>query len=298
MYRTGIDPITWLMRLGVIVLLSVFYIIPLIWLVTATTKTNLQLHDLPPLAIGSLSYITKAWEYLMQFYNGVLTRWILNSLEYVTLGLILSIGIAVPAGFVLAVIPFKLRQPLLWVTLLVMLVPGDALVLPMYLELFYMGLINTGWALILPAASFPAGVYMVFQYYKANLPADVIAAAKVDGCSDLDMFWYIALPLARNIIGVLGFTNFARLWGGFFAAQLFIDNATLKPLPAGIAVIIANCGGVLPTTMRCILNPEGHTIARAEVALLGVVSTLPVLIVYALAQRMVVRGATAGAIKE
>ena len=97
---------------------------------------------------------------------------------------------------------------------------------------------------------------------------------------------------------MLGFTNFARLWGGFFAAQLFIDNATLKPLPAGIAVIIANCGGVLPTTMRCILNPEGHTIARAEVALLGVVSTLPVLIVYALAQRMVVRGATAGAIKE
>jgi multiple sugar transport system permease protein len=191
-----------------------------------------------------------------------------------------------------------LRQPLLWITLLVMLVPGDALVLPMYLELFYMGLIDTSWALILPAASFPVGVYMVFQYYKANLPPDIIDAAKVDGCSYLEMFWYIGLPLARNIIGVLGFTNFAALWGGFFAAQLFIDNARLKPLPAGIAVIISQCGGVLPTTLRCILNPEGHTISRAEVALLGVVSTLPVLIVYTLAQRMVIRGATAGAIKE
>lgn len=298
MFRTGIDPITWLVRLGVILILSIFFIVPLIWLVTATTKTNPQLYDLPPLAIGSVSYVPKAWGYLMQFYNGVLTRWILNSIEYVSLGLILSISTAVPAGFVLAVIPFKLRQPLLWLTLLVMLVPGDALVLPMYLELFYMRLINTSWALILPAASFPVGVYMVFQYYKANLPADLIAAAKVDGCSYLEMFWYIGLPLARNIIGVLGFTNFARLWGGFFAAQLFIDNATLKPLPAGIAVIISQCGGVLPTTMRCILNPEGHTISRAEVALLGVISTLPVLVVYALAQRMVVRGATAGAIKE
>jgi multiple sugar transport system permease protein len=168
----------------------------------------------------------------------------------------------------------------------------------MYLELYYMGLIDTAWALILPAASFPAGAYMVFQYYKANLPPDIIDAAKVDGCSDMRMFWHIGLPLARNIIGVLGFTNFARLWSGFFAAQLFIDNANLKPLPAGIAVIVNQCGGVLPTTLRCILNPEGHTIARAEIALLGMISTLPVLIVYLLAQRMVIRGATAGAVKE
>jgi multiple sugar transport system permease protein len=298
MFRTGIDPLTWLVRLGVIVILTVFFIVPLVWLVTATTKTNPQFYELPPLAIGSLSYIPKAWGYLMQFYNGVLTRWIMNSIDYVALGLVLSISVAVPAGFALAVIPFRLRQPLLWITLLVMLVPGDALVLPMYLQFFYMRLLDTPWALILPASSFPVGVYMVFQYYKANLPADIIAAAKVDGCSDLAMFWYIGLPLARNIIGVLGFTNFAALWSGFFAAQLFIDNANLKPLPAGIAVIVSHCGGVLPAAVRCILNPEGHTISRAEIALLGIVSILPVLIVYALAQRMVIRGATAGAIKE
>ena len=298
MFQTGIDPLTWLVRLGLIVVLSVFFIVPLIWLVTATTKTNLQLNELEPLAIGSITYVAKAWGYLMQFFNGILARWIFNSIYYVALGLFLSISIAVPAGFSLAVIPFKLRQPLLWVTLLVMLVPGDALVLPMYLELFYLRLIDTPWALILPAASFPVGVYLVFQFYKSNLPADLVAAAKVDGCSYLDMFLYIGLPLARNIIGVLGFTNFAALWGGFFAAQLFIDSARLKPLPAGIAVIISQCGGILPTTVRCILNPEGHTIARAEVALLGVISTVPVLIIYALAQRMIVRGATAGAIKE
>ena len=298
MFRTGIDPLTWLVRLAMILILAIFFVVPLVWLVTATTKTNLELISLPALAIGSIPYIGSAWGYLMQFMSGILARWIFNSVYYVTLGLCLSISIAVPAGFALGVIPFRMRQSLLWVTLLVMLVPGDALVLPMYLELFYLHLIDTPWALILPAASFPVGVYLVFQYYKANLPADIVAAAKVDGCSYLDMFFYIGLPLARNIIGVLGFTNFAALWGGFFAAQLFIDNAMLKPLPAGIAVIINNCGGIIPATVRCILNPEGHTISRAEVALLGVISTLPVLIIYALAQRMIVRGATAGAIKE
>ncbi len=297
-FRTGIDPITWLVRLAIVVILGVFYILPLIWLLVAPTKTNQQLVDLPPLAIGSLSYVGKAWGYLMQFLNGVLTRWIFNSFYYVSLGLILSISIAVPAGYALATIPFRMRRPLLWLTLLVMLVPGDALVLPMYMELFYMRLIDTQWALIIPAASFPVGVYLVFQYYKATMPADLVAAGKVDGCSDITLFWYIGLPLARNIIGTLAFIQFAGLWGGFFAAQLFIDNAVLKPLPAGIAIIVNQCGGVLPTTLRCILNPEGHTIARAEIALLGVISTLPVLVVYALAQRMVIRGATAGAIKE
>jgi multiple sugar transport system permease protein len=298
MFRTGIDPMTWLVRLGVIIILGIFYAVPLIWLLVAPTKTNQQLAELPPLAIGSVAYVAKAWDYLMQFLNGVLARWIFNSFYYVTVGLILSISFAVPAGFALAVIPFKLRRALLWVTLLVMLVPGDALVLPMYMELFYMRLIDTQWALIIPAASFPVGVYLVFQYYKATMPADLVAAARVDGCSDIEMFWYIGLPLARNIIGTLAFTQFAGLWGGFFAAQLFIDNAVLKPLPAGIAIIVSQCGGVLPATLRCILNPEGHTIARAEIALLGVISTMPVLIVYALAQRMVIRGATAGAIKE
>lgn len=298
MFRTGIDPFTYLVRLGVILLMIIFFIVPLIWLFTATTKTNDQLIHMPSLAIGSLGYIKKAWDYIMMFYYGVAVHWIFNSFYYVIFGLILSMFTAIPAGFALAIINFRGRKWLLWLTLLVMLVPGDALVLPMYIELFYMKMIDTQWALIIPAASYPVGVYLVFQYYKATLSADIIGAAKVDGCSDLQLFWYIGLPLARNIVGVLGFTNFANLWGNFFAANLFIDNTYLKTLPAGISVFISNCSAIIPGPIPCIHSPDGHYIGRAEVALLGVISTLPVLIVYLLAQRMVIRGATAGAIKE
>ena len=298
MFRTGIDPVTFIVRFGIILIMIAFYIVPLIWLFTATTKTNAQLIHLPSLAIGSLGYIKKAWGYIMLFYHGVAVRWIYNSFYYVVLGLLLSMFTAIPAGFALAVINFRGRKLLLWLTLLVMLVPGDALVLPMYLELFYMKMIDTQWALIVPAASYPIGVYLVFQYFRAALPADVVAAAKVDGCSDLQLFWYIGLPLARNIIGVLAFTNFAALWCNFFAANLFIDNTYLKTLPAGISVFISNCSAVIPGPIPCINSPDGHYIGRAEVAILGVISTLPVLIVFALAQRMIIRGATAGAIRE
>lgn len=298
MFRTGIDPYTYLVRLAVVILLVIFFLTPMIWLFTATTKTNDQLMNLAPLAIGDFGWIPRAWMHLMSYLNGVVLRWIMNSINYVILGLIFSLATSIPAGFALATIRFRGRKTLLWSTLLVMLVPGDALVLPMYLVLYYMKLIDTPWALIVPAASFPMGVYLTFQYYKASLPADLISAAKVDGCSDIQLFTEIGLPLSKNIIGVLAFTNFAALWSNFFAANLLIDTVQYKTLPAGIGIIISNCGAVLPAAMRCATPPDGGVIARAEIALLGVISTLPVLIIYILAQRLVIRGATAGAIKE
>jgi ABC-type glycerol-3-phosphate transport system permease component len=139
----------------------------------------------------------------------------------------------------------------------------------MYIELFNLKMIDTQWALILPVASYPVGVYLVFQYYKAALPADLVASAKGDGCSDLQFFGYIGLPLVRNFIGVLAFTNFAIIWGNFFAANLFIDNTYLRMLPAGISVFISNCLAIIPGPIPCIHSPDHHYIGRAEVAVLG-----------------------------
>ena len=298
LFRTGIGPGTYLVRVIIICLLIFTFLTPMLWLVTAMTKTNAQLINLPPFAVGSLDWIGHAWNNLLLYLNGVIMRWILNSAQYTTLGLILSLLTAIPAGFVLAVIRFRGRSVVLWITLIMMLVPGDALVLPLYMEMFYLRIINTPWALVLPAASFPMGVYLTFQYFKASLPPDIIAAARVDGCSNFQLFRYIGLPLSKNIVGVLAFTNFAALWSNFFAATLLVDSTQLKTLPAGISIIVGSCGAVLPAATRCVMPPDGTTIARAEVALLGVISTLPVLIIYILAQRLVIRGATAGAIKE
>lgn len=298
LFRTGIGPVTYAVRILIILLIIVTFLTPMLWLVTATTKTNMELTALPPFAVGSLDRLGHAWGNLMLFLNGVVLRWVVNSFQYTVLGLTLSLLTAIPAGFVLAVIKFRGRQTLLWITLIMMLVPGDALVLPLYMEMFYLRILNTPWALFLPAASFPMGVYLTFQYFKANLPPDIIAAARVDGCSNFQLFRYIGLPLSKNIVGVLAFTNFAALWSNFFAATLLVDSTNLKTLPAGINIIVANCGAILPTAIRCIMPADGTNIARAEIALLGVISTLPVLIIYLLAQRLVIRGATAGAIKE
>jgi multiple sugar transport system permease protein len=122
-FKTGIEPVTYTIRFTSILVITVFFIVPLIWLFTATTKTNLQLVHLPPLSTGAINYIKKAWDYISMFYYGVTTRWIFISFYYVVCGLMLSLFTAVPVGFALAVIKFRGRKWLLWLTLLVMLVP-------------------------------------------------------------------------------------------------------------------------------------------------------------------------------
>jgi multiple sugar transport system permease protein len=200
--------------------------------------------------------------------------------------------ITVPAGYLLANVRFKGRQWLLWATLILMLLPSDATVLPMYMELFMMRMINTPWAVILPAGLAPAAVYLTYTYYRTVMPRDIVDAAKVDGCSDLQMFWYIGLPLARSVIAMLLFTQFSFLWNGFFAASIFLERDQYKTLPVGIAVMAQQTGALNP-------NPSAYgkvLLLRPDMALISVFTVLPVIIIYLLSQRLIVRAATAGAI--
>jgi len=101
MFRTGIDPFTYAVRLAVILILMIFFVTPMLWLFTAPTKTNDQMLELPALAIGSLNYIPTAWMHLMSYLNGIVLRWILNSINYVVLGLILTLFLRKQKAFLL-----------------------------------------------------------------------------------------------------------------------------------------------------------------------------------------------------
>jgi multiple sugar transport system permease protein len=202
--------------------------------------------------------------------------------------------ITIPAGYVLAVVNFPGRKIVMWITLLLMMLPGDVLVLPMFLELHAMGLYNTPWALILPAGFSAAAVYLTFVFYKSAMPRDLIDAARVDGCSNWTMFWDIGLPLAKTIIALLLFTRFGALWNNFFAANVLIVNDKLRTLPAGIGMLITQAGAI----QRYTTAYEQLHIAKAEAALAGIIALTPGLIIFLVAQRMIVRGgATVGSVK-
>jgi multiple sugar transport system permease protein len=107
------------------------------------------------------------------------------------------------------------------------------------------------------------------------------------------MFWYIGLPLAQSVIAMLLFTQFSTRWNDFFAPMLFLERDMLKTLPVGIWVMTQQTGALNP-------NPTAYgkvLLLRPDLALISIFAVLPVIIIFLLSQRLIVRAATAGAIQ-
>jgi multiple sugar transport system permease protein len=283
------------LRWGVLLLFAAYFFIPILWLVLATSKNAPQLLELKPLAFGSVQRIQEAWQRIIEYQDGEVLLWAFNSVRYAAWALALSLVISIPAGYILAVARFPGRRPLLWLTLITMLLPPSALVLPMFMELNLFHLINTQWAVILPSAFFPFGTYLTYIYYASSLPPDLLDAARVDGCSEAQLFWHIALPLAAPLLGLLAFINFSTNWNNFFGPYVLLNDNRLFNLPVGIQQFVAATSALRPG-----FNPSPGVMVgyqQAEAALFGLLMVVPVAIVYLIAQRYVIGGAFTGSVK-
>ena len=283
------------LRWAVLLLFAVYFFVPILWLVLATSKSAPQLLELKPLAFGSFQRIQEAWQRIIEYQNGEVLLWALNSVRYAVWALALSLTISIPAGYILAVARFPGRRLLLWLTLITMLLPPSALVLPMFMELNLVHLINTAWAVILPSAFFPFGTYLTYIYYASSLPPDLLDAARVDGCSEVELFWHIALPLATPLLGLLAFINFTTNWNNFFGPYVLLNDDKLFNLPVGIQQFVAATSALRPG-----FNPSPGVMVgyqQAEAALFGLIMVVPVAIVFLIAQRYVIGGAFTGSVK-
>ena len=282
-------------RWGVLLLFAAYFFVPILWLVLATSKSAPQLLELDPLAFGSFQRIQEAWQRIIEYQNGEVLLWASNSVRYALWALALSLVTSIPAGYILAVARFPGRRLLLWLTLITMLLPPSALVLPLFMELNLFRLINSQWAVILPSAFFPFGTYLTYIYYASSLPPDLLDAARVDGCSEMQLFWQIALPLATPLLGLLAFINFSTNWNNFFGPYVLLNDDTLFNLPVGIQQFVAATSALRPG-----FNPSPGVMVgyqQAEAALFGLIMVIPVAIVYLIAQRYVIGGAFTGGVK-
>jgi len=289
---TGLTLPSALLRYGLLLFAGVFFGLPLLWLLLAPTKTDPQLTSLHPLSFGSLERAALAWQNLIGFSDGIVLRWGLNSLVYALASLLLSVAISLPAGYALATASFAGRRVLLWATLITMIIPGSALVLPLFLEMSLVRLANTPWSVILPGAFFPFGVYLAYIFYATSLPKDLLAAARVDGCNEWQLFRFIGLPLSRTLLGLLMFLSFTANWNNYFLPFVMLSNDDLFNLPVGLQVLMTGTSALRPTFATDL------PIRRAEVALAGLLLIVPVALVFLFSQRFVISGALTGATKE
>ena len=281
------------LRMLILLLFAGYFVMPLVWLLIAPTRIWQDMYDLTksPLQIGPISNYVQAWNNIALFGQGLLVQWTVNSLWYTVASVFLSVAVSIPTGYVLATMKFRGRQFIMWLTLITMILPGSAMVLPLFLEMNLLKLIDNPWSVILPAAFAPFGVYLSYVYYSVTLPKDLLAAGKVDGCNEWQLFWHVGLPLGRTMIATLSFLTFNGAWNNYFLPFVMLNHKEAYNLPLGIAALM-NAGAGSPSFMR------EYPINEPEKALGGLVMIIPVMIIFLVAQKYIVQGLAAGAVKE
>jgi multiple sugar transport system permease protein len=282
-------------RIVVLTIFAVFFVAPVLWLVLAPTKSDQALISSSPFAFGNFHHIALAWKHLDAFSSHVYRRWILNTLFYSLSATAITLVVSVPAGFGLAVGRFPGRKLILSLTLIVMIVPNAALVLPIFLELNTFHLIGSVLSVILPFAFFPFGVYLSYIYYATSLPGDLLDAARVDGCGELQTFLRVALPLAKPVVALVFFFSFVADWNNFFLPYVVLANSNQYPITVGLWDLLSATPSFNPSVGG---GGQSVQIFKPELALATLLAVIPVAIVFLFSQRALVRGMLGGAVKQ
>jgi len=274
-----------------LIVFLVFFVLPVIWLLLAATKTDAQLVQDNPLSFGSWHALRQNWDALTGFQGDVILLWLRNSALYAFVALAITLVAGIPAGYALAMTEFRGRRSLLVTTLVVMLMPTTTLVVPLFLEINAVHLIGSLWSVVLPYSFYPFGVYLTYIYFSTALPRDLLDAARIDGCTEFEAFCRIALPLAVPVIALVGFFSFVANWTNYFLPYVMLPESNQYPVQVGLGLLLTD----VPQ-----FNPTAGTAAvlRPELALATLVAISPVLIVFLFAQRFLISGLLAGATKE
>ena len=293
-YVGDLGIIGYVIRLAILLIFAIYFVVPLVWLLFATTRDPNSLYtSWFPFTFGSIDRLVTSWTNIIGYQNGEMLLWLGNSIRYAGLSLLGSLAICIPAGYILAIGRFPGRRVLLWLTLITMLLPVSAMVLPLFLELNLANLINTQWAVILPAMFFPFGVYLSYVYYGSSLPRDLVDAARVDGCSELRVFWNLALPLARPLLGLLAFISFNANWNNFFGPYVMLNDDKLYNLPVGLNSVVAATSALRPGFNP---TPGATSFVQADAAMAALFMIVPVVIVFIFSMRYVTAGAFTGGV--
>jgi multiple sugar transport system permease protein len=283
------------LRLLILAAFAVFFVVPVLWLLLAPTKADHALVTSSPLSFGSWHQVSLAWKHLDAFSDHIFRTWIRNSLVYAFSATAIVLATAIPAGYGLAFGTFPGRKVVLTLTLVVMIMPAAALVLPIFLELNALHLIGNALSVILPFAFFPFGVYLAYIYYVTAVPRELLDAARADGCGEWLTFRRVGLPLAKPVVALVFFFSFVADWNNFFLPYAVIADSSQYPIQVGLSDLLSSTPSFNPAQGG---GGQQVNIFRPELALATLLAVIPVAIVFLLSQRALVRGLVGGAVKE
>lgn len=206
---------------------------PLYWMVTTALKPPTVVMSLPPEWIPTNISLNNFRE---AFANSPVERWTINSLLMAVSVTLFQLLFASMAGYAFAKKQFPGREIIFWIYVSSMMIPGFALVIPLFTLMTNFGLVNTYIGLIAPGLSAPFGVFLMRQFIQ-TLPTELIEAATIDGCSEMRVYTHIILPLSKPGLAVLGIFVFIGQWNAFLWPLIVITSSDMMTLTVGFALL-------------------------------------------------------------
>lgn len=232
--------------------------------------------------------------YVVAFSNPQIITGYANSLYYTFFGTLISVALTVMLAYPLSRRTLFGRNTIMIFITFTMIFYGG--LIPTYLVVKNLGLLNTRWALLIPQAVAAWQVIIARTFFQVNIPEELAEAAELDGCSDLRFLWSIVLPLSKPILAVLVLMYAVGQWNAYFDALLYLKSVELYPLQLVLrSILILNT--FVSGSMEASVMIERQQLADLLKYSLIVVGSLPVLLIYPFAQRYFVRGMLIGSIK-
>ncbi|MBM7836771.1 putative aldouronate transport system permease protein [Alkalihalobacillus xiaoxiensis] len=237
--------------------------------------------------------------YEMIFQNSEIWRGYLNTLLYTTLGTFINLAVTIPAAYALSRKDFYGRGFFTGMFVLTMFFSGG--LIPTYLVVRDLGLIDTIWAMVLPNAAAVWNIIIARVFFQMTIPKGLEEAAKIDGASNFKVFVKIILPLSAPIIAVMALFYGVGHWNGYFNALIYLSDRNLYPLQMVLReILVLNEMSSNNTEMTGEMAQALHSRQQLSAIVkygVMIVSTLPIIIIYPFLQRYFVKGVMIGSLK-
>lgn len=267
-------------RIGIhtiLILVSISCIFPLLWMIFSAFKTQDTIFT-------DMSFFPKT-----MYFNNFIEAWregnfgiyFLNSFFYTFIVISILIFLSSMAAFAFSRLEFPFKNLLFYIFIGVMMIPIPGSFVAIFVILKKLDLVNTRLGYILPQinAGLPFAIYMLKTFFD-KMPRELEDFARIDGCNRWQIYWHIALPLARSAIAVIIIFQALTVWNEYLLAKLILSDVNLMPLQVGL------------------LKFQGDRITEYPQLMAGMTLTmLPILLIYFFMQKYIIKGITAGAVK-
>ena len=265
-----------LQRVGfhtILLMISFVVIFPLIWAFAQSFTYETEIWDWPPRLIPK-NPTFENYRLLFSRQDLQIVRWFFNSFFVSTITTILVLFVTSMAAYSFARLRFPGREPLFFLLLITMMIPGQVTLIPVFMMIRDLGFLDTYHALIWPAIPNVFAVFMLRQFFM-GIPRELEEAAILDGASRFGIYWRIILPISTAALTALGIFVFLGSWNALFWPLIVLNRLEMRTLPVGLSVLA-----------------DAYGREQALVQAGAIFASLPVLVFYAIFQRRILKGIT------